>query len=408
MIRALHFSDLHIGVERYGQIDPATGLSSRLGDFLRAVDRVIDDAIAERADLVLFAGDAYKTRDPSPTHQREFARRLLRLSQAGIQVFLLVGNHDLPQGINKATAIDIFDTLSVPNITVGNRIKVYSIETRSGPLQIVALPWVTRGALLAREEYRNLPIEEVNQAIERRVDEYLDRAVAELDPNVPAILAGHLSVADARFGSERSVMIGQDVVFLQSTIARPEFSYVALGHIHRHQILGGNPPIVYSGSPERIDFSEEKEAKGYVWIEIPDAPREPATYRFCEIPTRGFLTIEIDADTPDPTATVLEAIARHDLADRVVRVVIRTSEAREGLLRMGEIQRALRGAFFLAGIYRDVRRRHRTRLGTESPEELTPVDALGLWLQSKEFPADRQALILDRGRRLIESGRPAE
>lgn len=402
MVRVVHFSDLHIGVERYGQIDPATGLSSRLGDFLRAFDAVIDYAIDDRVDLVLFAGDAYKTRDPSPTHQREFARRLLRLSRAGVQTFLLVGNHDLPMGINRATAIDIFETLAVPNITVGNRIKAYPIETRGGPIQVVAVPWIVRSAVLTRDEYRNLPIEEVNRLIEEKVNGFIDAAIEALDPSVPAILAGHLSVADARYGSERSVMIGQDVVYLHSTIARPELSYVALGHIHKHQTLGGHPPVVYSGSLERIDFSEEKEAKGFVEIEVPGRPGETADFQFRPMPAREFLTIDVDADVEDPTAAVIEAIGRHDLAEKVVRVRIQISEAREGLLRMGEIQRSLREAFFVAGIYRDVRRRHRARLGTDAPEELSPTDALAAWLRSKEYPADRAALILDRGRKLIE------
>lgn len=404
MVRVVHFSDLHVGVERYGQLDPGTGLSTRLGDFLRALDGVIDHAIDSRVDLVLFAGDAYKTRDPSPTHQREFARRLLRLSRAGVQTFLLVGNHDLPMGINRATAIDIFETLAVPNITIGNRIKAYPIETRGGPIQVVAVPWIVRSTLLSRDEYRNLPIDEINRLIEERVNDYIDAAIEGLDPNVPAILAGHLSVADARYGSERSVMIGQDVVFLHSTVARPELSYVALGHIHKHQTLGGHPPVVYSGSLERIDFSEEKEAKGFVEIDVPPRPGETAEFQFRPTPAREFLTIDVDADVEDPTTEVLDAIARHDLEDKVVRVRIQTSEAREGLLRMPEIQRALRGAFFVAGIYRDVQRRHRARLGTDSPEELSPADALAAWLRSKEYPDDRAALILERGRRLIEAG----
>ena len=200
-------------------------------------------------------------------------------------------------------------------------------------------------------------------------------------------------------------MIGQDVVFLHSTIARPQFCYVALGHLHRHQALGGWPPVVYSGSLERIDFSEEKEDKGFVVVEIPDDPGEMATYRFQPIAARPFLTVEVDADVPDPTAEVLDAIARHDLTGRVVRVIIRTAESREGLLQMGEIRRALRDAFFVAGIYRDVRRRHRARLSPEAPEDLAPADALAAWLQTKEFPAERAALILDRGRRLIEADR---
>ena len=103
-----HFSDLHIGVENYGRIDPETGLSTRLGDFLDSLDQVVDFALNDGVDLVLLAGDAYKARDPTQTHQREFAKRLNRLSQSGIPTFLLVGNHDLPAVSSRATALDIF------------------------------------------------------------------------------------------------------------------------------------------------------------------------------------------------------------------------------------------------------------------------------------------------------------
>ena len=102
-MRILHFSDLHIGVENYGRIDPDTGLSTRLGDFLASLDQVVEFALSENVDLVLLAGDAYKGRDPSQTHQREFARRLSRLSQAAVPTFLLVGNHDLPAAASRAT-----------------------------------------------------------------------------------------------------------------------------------------------------------------------------------------------------------------------------------------------------------------------------------------------------------------
>jgi len=88
-IKVVHFADVHLGVENYGRLDPGTGLSTRLIDFLAAIDRVIDAAIDEGADLVVFAGDAYKTRDPSPTYQREFARRVRRLSEAGLPTVLV-------------------------------------------------------------------------------------------------------------------------------------------------------------------------------------------------------------------------------------------------------------------------------------------------------------------------------
>ena len=112
-VKILHFADLHLGVESYGRLDPATGLSSRLLDFLNALDQVVDYALENKVDLVLFCGDAYKSREPTQTQQREFAKRISRLSTNGIPIFLLIGNHDLPNAIGKATSTEIFDTLTV-------------------------------------------------------------------------------------------------------------------------------------------------------------------------------------------------------------------------------------------------------------------------------------------------------
>src|SRR4030042_6938417 len=111
-----HFADLPLGVESYGHTDPDTGLSTRLLDFLKALDELVDYAIESKVDLVLFCGDAYKSREPSQTQQREFARRIRRLSTAGIPTFLLIGNHDLPTALGRATATEIFDTLAVANV----------------------------------------------------------------------------------------------------------------------------------------------------------------------------------------------------------------------------------------------------------------------------------------------------
>ena len=181
-MRILHFSDVHIGVESYGRTDPATGLSTRLLDFLRSFDEVVDFAIEERVDLALFCGDAYKSRDPSQTHQREFARRIARLSFADIPVFLLLGNHDMPHITSRATALEIFRTLDVSNVYIGDSLRVYTVPTRSGPVQVLALPWIRRSDFLTREDTRMMSPPEVNEAIQRRLADGIAARAAELDP----------------------------------------------------------------------------------------------------------------------------------------------------------------------------------------------------------------------------------
>src|SRR5437899_2330790 len=111
MIKLLHLADLHIGTENHGRVDGATGLHTRLNDYLARLDEAIDYGLAEGADLVLIAGDIYKNRMPNPTHQREFAKRVRRIRQAGLPIVILIGNHDISPAAGRAHSIEIFDTL---------------------------------------------------------------------------------------------------------------------------------------------------------------------------------------------------------------------------------------------------------------------------------------------------------
>jgi len=403
-MKIIHFADLHLGVERYGRIDPATGLSTRLSDFLKVLDELIDCALNDSVDLVLFCGDAYRSRDPSQTHQREFAKRIGRLASSGIAVFLLVGNHDLPNAVGRANSVEIFDTLAVQNIYVGSKPGTYRISTKSGDVQVIALPWARRSAMLAKDEAKNLTAEQVNEKLQQTLNNILLREVESLDESIPAVLAGHLSVSTARTGSERTMLVGQDYFMLHGSLARPEFDYVALGHIHRRQVLSENPPMVYAGSLDRVDFGDEDDDKGFYIIKL-DASK-PAGERvlscdFHPVSARRFLTIEVDANTDDPTATVSAAIAKKDLADAVVRLIIKVSESSEPMLNDVEIRRALAGAHYVGSIVKDVARERRVRIGNDSTESLSPIKALEVYLTSKNTSAERIKTMLEYGKKLI-------
>ncbi len=395
MIKLLHFADLHLGIENYGRIDPATGLSTRLTDFLRAYDQVVDYALENDISLVVFAGDAYKTRDPNPTYEREFARRIQRLSAAGIPTVLVAGNHDTPSAAGRAITVEIFATLEVENVYVAKRPEVIAIETKDGPIQVVALPWITRSALLARDEYKNKNLEEINQLILDKVTNIFegdDGLLGQLDRTVPTILAAHATVQGAKYGSERSVMLGQEVILPPSLARNPAFDYVALGHIHKHQVLNEQPPVIYSGSIERIDFGEEREDKGFVVAEV---ERGRASWRFVKTDARPFVTIEVDVQSDDPTAEILEAIAARDIEEAVVRIIIHTTAEKEPLINEGEIRRALAGAFHIAAIVKDVERKVRLRLGNQPIEEMTPRQMLERYFQVKQTPPERTKLLLE-------------
>ena len=408
-MRILHFSDLHIGVENYGQTDPETGLSTRLADFLSSLDEVVEYALTEDVDLVLLAGDAYKGRDPSQTHQREFAKRLSRLSEASIPSFLLVGNHDLPNAVSRATAVEIFQTLQVPYLQVGSNLQNYTIPTKSGPLQILAVPWPRRSGILSREESRGLTIEEVRQAVQDRMTQAIYARAESLDPDVSAILTGHVTVNGATVGTERSMMLGQDHVLLAGDIGRPQVDYVALGHIHKHQILRNeNPFMAYSGSLQRVDFSEEGDDKGFCVVDLdPAAPqgKRLTDFDFHRLDARRFVTVDVTVPVgdPDPTSAVVRGIARKDVVGAVVRVRVTLPSEVEPQLRDLDIRDALSEAHYIAAINREsAQEARRTRLDAESAKDLQPMEALRLYLESRGVEPERQEKMLRHAEELVE------
>ena len=313
MVRILHFADAHIDMANYGRHDPQSGLPLRVLDFLKSLDTIVEAAIDEKVDLVLFAGDAYKDRNPAPTFQREWGRRIMRLSRAGIPTLLLVGNHDLSPALGRAHALDPFDTLDVPHVRVLDKpvfLKPEDLEDL--PLQVLALPWIGRSGLAARLGLVTTEPKDLYAEIETRLAELVNDWLEAADPALPTVLTAHASVQGAKFGTERTVMLGSDLVLSGSLVKDPRLDYVALGHIHKPQNLNekGHPPVVYPGSIERIDFGEASDEKFYViasverghtlveWRKLSGI--RPFIDRSCRLETQDKVNEQILATLPDP------------------------------------------------------------------------------------------------------------
>jgi exonuclease SbcD len=388
-------------MENYGRLDPATGLSTRLADFCATFDEAIERAIREPVDAVLFAGDAYKTRDPTPTYQREFAKRIRRLADAGIPTVLLAGNHDLPNAASRASATEIFGVLGLPQVHVSKRVETLRLDTRHGPLQVVTLPWLTRSALLSREEHRGLSLRELNEVLVTKLGGFVQDQVERLDPDVPAVLLGHCHLFGAEIGAERWLVVGEDPMISEGALRHPHLDYVALGHIHRQQIRHGEPPIAYSGSINRVDFSEEKEEKGFWLTELHRGGADP---QFVPVQARPFETVEVTPDGDDPTESVLRTIQRreHRVRGAVVRVIVNLQPEQQGRLDETAVRRALDGASFIAPIQQHVEQRRRERLPGILSAPLTPLDALQRYFEATNVPPTRRDVLLEYAERLLQ------
>ena len=403
MIKILHLSDIHMGSGfSHGRINPANGLNTRLEDFVNTLTKCIDRAITEPVDLVLFGGDAFPDATPPPYVQEAFAGQFRRLVDAEIPTVLLVGNHDQHSQGQGGASLCIYRTLGVPGFIVGDGIATHRIQTRSGPVQVITLPWLTRSTLLTRPETEGLALAEVNELLTQRLDPVLEGEIRRLDPEVPTVLLAHLMADRANLGAERFLAVGKGFTIPLSMLTRPCFDYVALGHVHRHQNLNksNDPPVIYPGSIERVDFSEEKEDKGYVLIEL---ERGRAQWEFCPLPVRTFRTIEVDvSEAADPQAALLKAIKKKDIKEAVVRLIYKLRSEQLDLIDNTAIHQSLSDAHSYTirpELVSQLARPRLPELGVGS--SMNPMDALKTYLENREDLKDITTEMMEAAHRLL-------
>ena len=348
MVKLLHFADAHIDMANYGRHDPETGLPMRVMDFLKSLDEIVQAALDEKVDLVIFAGDTYKDRSPAPTYQREWGKRIMRLSHAGILTLLLTGNHDISPATGRAHAIQEFDTLEVPHVRVLNKpqfLKPTDLEDL--PVQVIALPWISRSGLMASQELSGADPEEIYRELRKRVGEMLEDWLNDSDPTLPTILTAHTSVEGAQYGNERMVMLGNDLVLPPGLVKDSRLDYVALGHIHKAQNLNENahPPVIYPGSIERVDFGEVKDKKFFVLANVEKGSAKVTWRELKRI--RPFIDIHVKLDSDEEINHKLqEALpSKSKLAGAIVRMVIEYQREWEALIDEASLRTLAEPAF---------------------------------------------------------------
>ncbi|MEB3180776.1 MAG: exonuclease subunit SbcD [Nostocaceae cyanobacterium] len=403
MIKILHLSDIHMGSGfSHGRINPQTGLNTRLEDFVNTLSRCIDRALEEPVDLVLFGGDAFPDATPAPFVQEAFASQFRRLVDADIPTVLLVGNHDQhSQGLGGAS-LCIYRTLGVPGFVVGDTLKTHHIQTRNGTVQVITLPWITRSTLMTRQETEGISMAEVNQLLIEKLQVVLEAEIRRLNPDVPTLLLGHLMADNANLGAERLLAVGKGFTIPLSLLTRPCFDYVALGHVHRHQNLNksNHPPVIYPGSIERVDFSEEKEDKGYVMI---DLARGNTQWEFCALPVRPFRTIEVDLSKSEaPQQVLIKAIAKYDIQDAVVRLIYKLRSEQLHCIDTPALHEALSAAHTYTihpELVSQLARPRIPELGTSN--SIDPMEALRTYLNNREDLKEIANQMLEAAHKLL-------
>lgn len=397
-MKILHFADAHIDMTNYGRHDPVSGLPLRVLDFLKSLDTIVDTAIERKVDLVIFAGDAYKDRSPAPTFQREWGKRIMRLSQAKIPTLLLVGNHDISPSIGRAHALQEFKTLQVPYVKVLDAPELLTPENLWNlPLQVIAMPWVARSGLMASLEMSAEKPEDIYSNIESRISDLMEDMLAQTDDTLPVVLTAHASIEGAKFGGERLVMLGNDLVLTGSLVKNPKLSYVAMGHIHKPQDVneGHQPPVIYPGSIERVDFGEAKEDRYFVIADV-EKGRDTEVEWIQLTGVRKFIDRRAVLTSSESVTESLKAALPKpkEMSEAIIRLVVEYPREWDSLIDESALRKYAADAFEFHFVKRpQIESRVRIDEG-QVVSSLSPLDLVGQYFDAAKIsnPEDLKTL----------------
>jgi exonuclease SbcD len=381
-MRVAAFADCHIGA--YGsKIDAETALNARLIDCVNSLRFVVDDAKRRGAELLLFAGDMFRspTAKPTPT-ELVFAARAMR---GPLPIIAIDGNHDVPRSIGEVTALAPLGNSAWLEM-VAPHFEVRRVGEQD--IQLAYLPWPNRSALAATlPDYQRLSPADADRLIAAHLESILRGLAAQVDPSMPSILLAHISIDSAEVGAERQIMAGKDITIPLSAIPQ-EFTFAVLGHVHKPQDFAaqGRPNVFYCGSTERINFGEEGEDKSYVLLDT-----DAGTWERVPIPCRRYKTFH---------AHMEEGLGVRDTndfdfdecKDAIVRMrITRPETVKPNYAGLREIAEQA-SCFDFRGFVEEVERTAAVR-SKEIVEAQSLTELLGVWHRAKTCEVPLEALV---------------
>ncbi|MGH3780259.1 MAG: exonuclease SbcCD subunit D [Pseudonocardiaceae bacterium] len=314
-MRFLHTADWHVGKTLKGH--------SRLAEqeqVLREIVRVVRE---QQLDAVLVAGDLYDSAAPSAPAQQLVVRTLMALAGTGAKVIVIAGNHDHAATLDAyrpfAGAAGITLVGSVRSAAQGG---VVEFLARTGePVTVAVLPFVSsRYAVRAAELVMNTPAEHTG-AYDQQLRDILKSLTGGFRTDAVNLVMAHLTVLNATFGGGERTAQSIFEYAVPATVFPPDAHYVALGHLHRRQIMAAPCPVHYSGAPLAVDFGEQEYEPVVCLVEA--TPATPA--RVTDVPITAARRLRTLRGTVDELAALAGTVG-----DDFLRVWVR-EPSRAGL-----------------------------------------------------------------------------
>lgn len=410
-MRILSTADWHLGEFPGPVVD---GQNARLMDTVRCLDFLVEQAEQEQPDAILIAGDLFNKSQmwASPMlNLIDIAVSRLRRLAAIAPTVLMYGtaNHD------SLDAFQNIDSMLIPNLYIATNPDLLTIQTKSGPLQVAAVPGLDKGHF--RAQYPGMDPTEENATCSKLLGDLVLGLGAQVDPAIPSVLMSHYTVAGCEYDNGQvSIFNNSEVILPKEALAASPFDLVCLGHIHKAQeVPGCGRPTFYSGPLNGLTFNEEGQDKGFWMHEIKtDLPYDNIESKFIKTPAREFLTLEIDfresVDLQHDLKWELAGISDtagellvFPTTGKIVRLHYQCTEEQKKQISHKEMEKLLYhgGAFFVSEI-KPVQ--ITTALSKqEMTENAGPLENLSQWLQKEGFTEDETQAIVALANPLIEA-----
>ena len=263
-MKILHTADWHLGhrLHEQSQVEEQALFLSWIENFI----------IQEEIDVLLVSGDVFDTNAPSNQSLEMYYNFLMKLKSTSIQSIIITGgNHDSPGTLNAPK--HILNALSIKVVgkaTENIKDEVFEIEINGEKVIIGAVPYLRDGDIrkaVAGESFEELT-DKYKQALINHYEKSAEQCRLVNTSQAPVIAMGHLFATGGSVSeSEQNIYVG-NLGHIGAGDFPKYFDYIALGHLHRPQIIAGNEKVRYSGSPNILSFSETKYDKKIIVLSI--------------------------------------------------------------------------------------------------------------------------------------------
>jgi exonuclease SbcD len=333
--------DVHEGMNFGYGVDPETGVSERAMDLHRNFARTAKYAIEKRAGLFAVLGDLFDRTHVSPAF-RELVRAdvIEPLRDARIPVWILAGNHDQPRSMGRGTSLE--DYRGYSNVTVFRNPEVKILELGRVRVGFLVLPYLHPQQIVEWVKDKleeDVPKEQSYELSRRLLKEWIVKRSDEMDADYK-ILLGHYYVEGASISSTTYVEILPDEFSFTRDMVPQTIDLALFSHIHLHQVMQNRPPIVYTGAPERIDWGERLDSKGFLSVNP-----EERRWNFVDLPVRDMVDVQVDVSRSDNTTEAILNSLPADVSGKMLRLKISVGEGTRERIDENKIADFLRPAF---------------------------------------------------------------